>query len=103
LLDERPDVVVRRLRRVVQAADWAKTHPREARRTFAADVGASEAWEEAILPRDLHLQLGLDLSEQGLAALKSQLAFLREQKLLDVGLDLDAWVRREPLERALTP
>jgi ABC-type nitrate/sulfonate/bicarbonate transport system substrate-binding protein len=100
LLDARPDLVARVLARVLRAADWARANPADAARDIAADSGAAEGVVAAAYAPDVADHLGVDLSDDRIAAIASQAGLLHRHGLIDAPVDIDAFVAREPLEEA---
>jgi ABC-type nitrate/sulfonate/bicarbonate transport system substrate-binding protein len=99
LIENRPDLVDRYLRVLVRAADWAAAHKSAAIRTIANDVGAPEEWVAAAYGREVHTKLTPRLSEDRLAALEAQKAFLVRHRFIERDFDLRAWVDPAPLGR----
>jgi ABC-type nitrate/sulfonate/bicarbonate transport system substrate-binding protein len=100
LIDERPDLVARWLAVSLAAADWAVVHPEETRRVIAAETGLAEELVPQAQSPDVHLQLGLDLSPEHLAALQSQHDLLLAHGFLAGPVDFDAFVDPAPLRAA---
>jgi ABC-type nitrate/sulfonate/bicarbonate transport system substrate-binding protein len=100
LLEERPDLVVRTLIRVLDAAEWAKTHRSEVVRITARELGVAEEFVEQGLP-DLADQLDVNLSVENIQALRRRKEFLLEHGFLPNHFDLDQWIAPEPLQQAL--
>jgi ABC-type nitrate/sulfonate/bicarbonate transport system substrate-binding protein len=103
LLDERPDIVERWIRRSLEAADWAQRNPSEARRFVAADAGLPEDLVDTAYSPGVHEQLGIDLDEQSISALQVQHDHLLAHGFLDGdGFDVEEFIDRGPLEAART-
>jgi ABC-type nitrate/sulfonate/bicarbonate transport system substrate-binding protein len=100
LLDERPDIVARVLARTLQAAEWAKANPLDARRIVAAEVGSAEELVDLAYSPALSQQLDLTLDEERLAGLASQMELLAENGFLAGEVDIDSFVDLEPLAEA---
>lgn len=101
LLDERPELVARLLARVLDAADWARTHHEEAVRITALELGVAEEFVEHSYGSQLAEQLEINLSEENIAALRKRKDFLLEHGFLEKDFDVDAWIDPRPLRRAL--
>jgi ABC-type nitrate/sulfonate/bicarbonate transport system substrate-binding protein len=98
LADEHPDLVRRFVECLVEAAAWARDHAGEVQRIVAGDVTATPEWVAAAYGAHLHERLTPFLSEDGLAALAAQKAFLLRHGFIDEDFDLEDWVDRRPLE-----
>jgi ABC-type nitrate/sulfonate/bicarbonate transport system substrate-binding protein len=100
LLRERRDLVVRGLARLLQAADWAKAHT-------PAEVAAKLAEGYDVYPESLTSKyenvsegIQIDLSENKIAALKSQKDFLLQHGEITKDFDVEPWVDHGPLKEA---
>ena len=102
LLDEHPDIVVRFLAVLVEAADWAAGHQPEVAAILAAETGAGASGVAAAY-RDAHdADLHLSLSPERLDLLARQEHFLREQGFLARPVDVERWAAPELLTAART-
>jgi ABC-type nitrate/sulfonate/bicarbonate transport system substrate-binding protein len=99
LLERRPDLVVRVLVRILDAAEWAKSHRDEVVRITARELGVAEEFVADGLP-DLADQLDVNLAPENVAALQRRKDFLLEHGFIERDFDLDEWIAREPLEQA---
>jgi ABC-type nitrate/sulfonate/bicarbonate transport system substrate-binding protein len=99
-LAEHPDIVARYLAVLLDASTWATTRPEQVRRIMAREADTDEESIIAAYGTELHHRLGVDLSEERVAALESQKAFLRDLNLISGDVDIPAWICREPLEEA---
>lgn len=97
---ERPDLVARYIAALNQAARWARSHPEEAARSFAREVGAPEEWLPAAYGDGLIESLRLGLDDSSLAALDAQAAFLRRHGFIDSDVSIERWIVAEPLALA---
>ncbi|MBS2552121.1 ABC transporter substrate-binding protein [Catenulispora sp. NL8] len=100
LLDRHPDLVVRFLRVLVEAADWAAARPGELARILAAETGAGPAGVAGAYRGAGSADLRLDLSAHRLELLARQERFLRGQGFLAGPVDVAAWAAPEPLAAA---
>ncbi|MEY9932218.1 ABC-type nitrate/sulfonate/bicarbonate transport system substrate-binding protein [Catenulispora sp. GP43] len=100
LLDRHPDLVVRFLRVLVEAADWAGSHPDDLARILAAETGAGPAGVAGAYRGAGSSDLHLDLSDHRLELLARQEGFLRGQGFLAGPVDVAAWAAPEPLAAA---
>lgn len=99
-LKERPDLVARLLARVLEAAEWAKTHPDTAVRVVAQELGVAEEFVVAAFGDKLAQQLEVNLSDENVEAIRLRKAFLVEHKFLPNDFDLDAFIDASPLREA---
>ena len=100
LARDHPDIVARYLARLLKAASWAGDHRSETARIVANDVGATEEWVRAAYGEDLYADLGLDLSDEGIAAVGAQKDFMLRHGFIETDFDIADWIVREPLEIA---
>ncbi len=100
LLDERPELVARFLAQTLRASDWAAGHLDEVQRILARETGSGSAGVESAYRDGFHRSLHPDLSNERLALLDQQKAFLLVHGFLAQDFDLEAWVAREPIEAA---
>jgi len=100
LLEERPNIVERWIRRSLEAADWAREHRSEARRFVAADAGLPEDLIDTAYSPEVNEQLGIDLDERSIAGLKVQHDHLLRNGFLDRGFEVEEFIDRGPLEAA---
>ncbi|MFJ5116399.1 ABC transporter substrate-binding protein [Kitasatospora sp. NPDC088548] len=100
LLDDHPDLVVRFLAVLLDAADWAVDNPAEVVRILQAETGAGAEGVTGAYAAGSHRALHLDLSEERLGLLEQQERFLRGQGFLDAAVDIRAWTDPEPLRAA---
>jgi sulfonate transport system substrate-binding protein len=99
LLRERRDLVVRALARLLQAADWAKAHPREIITNLAENY---DVYPEVLTGKyeDLVAGVQIDLSPVKIAALRYQKDFLLRHQLIEKDFDVEPWVDHGPLAEA---
>jgi len=99
LLRERRDLVVRALARLLQAADWAKSHPREIVTNLAENY---DIYPEVLTGKyeDLVAGVQIDLSPTKIAALRYQKDFLLRHHLIEKDFDVEPWVDHGPLAEA---
>jgi ABC-type nitrate/sulfonate/bicarbonate transport system substrate-binding protein len=100
LLRERRDLVVRGLARLLQAGDWAKAHTVE---EVAAKLAEGyDVYPESLASKYENVSEGIqiDLSEDKVAALKSQKDFLLTHGEIDKDFDVEPWVDHGPLKEA---
>jgi ABC-type nitrate/sulfonate/bicarbonate transport system substrate-binding protein len=100
LLDRHPDLVVRFLRVLTEAADWAAGHPEDYARILSAETGAGADGVAQAYRGAGHAGLHLELSAHRLDLLARQESFLRAQGFLARPVDVAAWAAPEPLAAA---
>ena len=78
-------------------------HCSETARIVANNVCAAEEWVFAAYGKDLYSDFGLDLSEDGIAAVEVQKGFLLRLGFIERDFDIGRWmwIMPEPLEMAL--
>lgn len=103
LLRERPDLVRRWLRRLLDAAPWAVEHPDQTRRIIAQDTGLPEEFVAAAYSPRVHLQLDVSLTPNRIAALRAKFEHLLAEGFLAGPFDFDALIEPGPLADALSP
>jgi ABC-type nitrate/sulfonate/bicarbonate transport system substrate-binding protein len=100
LAAERPDLVARVVARVIEAAEWAKTHHRETVTFIAREQSAAEDLVELTYGPELSQTFEVNLAQDKLAAIASQKAFLLKNGVIPADFDLAAWVDHRPLALA---
>jgi len=100
LLEHHPDVVVRFLRQVLRAADWAKSNLEGVYDLLGKEIGATREGLAAAYKNDFHLSLAPDLSDERVELFRRQKNLLLRHGILDRDFDLDAWIERGPIEQA---
>lgn len=97
LIEERPDLVTRFLRRVLDAGDWAAAHPDEAVSYIAREAGSSPDWVRAAYGEHASQRLGTFLTEDAIDALSDFKDFLFAHGFLPDDFDARAWIDPRPL------
>jgi ABC-type nitrate/sulfonate/bicarbonate transport system substrate-binding protein len=100
LLEHHHDLVVRFLRQVLRAAEWAKTNLEGVYDQLAKEIGATREGLGAAYKNGFHLALAPDLSHERVELFRRQKALLLRHGVLDRDFDLDAWIDRGPIEEA---
>jgi ABC-type nitrate/sulfonate/bicarbonate transport system substrate-binding protein len=100
LAAERPDLVARVVARVLEAAEWAKTHHRETVTFIAREQGAPEDLVELTYGAELSQTFEVNLDRDKVAAIASQKAFLLKNGFIPADFDLEAWIDWRPLALA---
>ncbi|MBT9516003.1 MAG: ABC transporter substrate-binding protein [Methyloversatilis discipulorum] len=97
LIDARPDLVVRFLRRIVDIGEWAKAHPAETVAYIARESGSTDDWVREAYGADIHLHQGTDLDPAWIEALDGYKNFLLEWGFIPADFDVQAWIDPAPL------
>lgn len=100
LLRARPDLVVRFLRRTLQAADWAAAHPAQVRAILARETRSGADGVRTAYAEGFHTALHPSLAPDRLELLGQQERFLREHGYLAEQVSVEEWVAPEPLAEA---
>jgi 2'-hydroxybiphenyl-2-sulfinate desulfinase len=100
LLEHHYDVVVRFLRQVLRAADWAKSDLGRVYEILGKEIGATPEGLAAAYRDGFHLSLAPDLSDERVELFRQQKDWLLRYGILDRDFDFDAWLDRRPLEEA---
>ncbi len=101
LLRDRPDLVVRFLRKIVDAGDWAASHEAETVAYIAKESGSTDEWVRKAYGNDIHLHQGTDLNPESIAALEGYKNFLLEWGFIKADFDVKAWIDPNPLAEVL--
>ena len=96
----RPELVVRYLAALFDAADWARAHPLEADAILSEDVGTTREWLVAAHGSDVAARLAPVLDPAHVQAVGAQKDFLLGLGLLEKDFDLQAWIAPEFIEAA---
>jgi len=100
LVEERPDLVARVVARIIEAAEWAKTHHAETLTFIAREQGAAEDLVALTYGAELSQTFEVNLAEDKVAAIASQKAFLLRTGFIPADFDLATWVDPRPLALA---
>lgn len=100
LVDERPDLVARVVARVIEAAEWAKTHHRETLTFIAREQTAPEELVELTYGAELSQTFEVNLADDKVAAIASQKNFLLKNGFIPADFDLSTWIDHRPLALA---
>ena len=100
LLETRPDVVSRIVRRILLAGSWAEENPEQTFAYLARETGSSELFVRRAYGQDAHRHLKTDLEETSVAALQDFSDFLFQRSFLPARLDVRAWIDPEPIALA---
>ncbi|SHM84832.1 ABC transporter substrate-binding protein [Actinacidiphila paucisporea] len=100
LLDEHPDLVVRFLAVLLEAADWAADHPGDVARILGAETGAGPEGVAGAYRDGTAGSLRLHLGQARLDLLAEQERFLFAQGFLPAPVDVAGWADHEPLRLA---
>lgn len=96
----RPDLVVRYLAALFDAADWARAQPSDAAAILSEDVGTTKEWLYAAHGDDVTARLAPALDPVHIQAVSAQKDFLLGLGLLEQDFDLQAWIAPEFIEAA---
>jgi ABC-type nitrate/sulfonate/bicarbonate transport system substrate-binding protein len=101
LLDARPDLVARWVRRLLDADAWGRANEAEAKRILARDTGVPEDFLDLSYSPRVHCQLDVSLSEARIALLRGRHDNLLAHGFLAAPIDFDRFIDPAPLQRAL--
>lgn len=101
LLDRDPSIVVRVLKKVLLAGEWAEQHRDEAIRYVARETQSSESAVIRAYGKDVHHHLKTDLAHSSVEALADFTRFLGEWKFIPQDFDVRSWIDPRPLEQAI--
>jgi len=103
LLRERPDLVERFLRRVVEAGRWAAEHPAETVRFISAETGWSERWIRRAYGESVHLNLAANLDPAAIDGLGKFVTYLADGGFVPDHFEVEDWVDAGPLRDLSRP
>ncbi|QAU33978.1 ABC transporter substrate-binding protein [Janthinobacterium sp. 17J80-10] len=101
-IDEHPEVVARFLRRVSEAAAWARRHPEETNTWIARETGWSERLVRQSFGPEAHLHFDIDLSQDKIDGINILKNFLVEHGFLKNDFDTNDWIDSRPLAAIAT-
>ena len=101
-IDQHRDILVRILRRILQAERWARDHHQDAVRFIAREQAVSEQIVEAAFGERLYDSIALDFNATSIAALRDQKDYLLNLGLIGHDVDIDGWIDTSLLEEART-
>jgi len=97
LLQTRPDVVGRFLKRIVDVGAWATSHAAQTVAYVAQETQSSEAAVRRAYGEDLHLRQVTDLAPDSIKALEGYKNFLFKWGFIERDFDVSAWIDPRPL------
>jgi ABC-type nitrate/sulfonate/bicarbonate transport system substrate-binding protein len=100
LLDERPDLVSRWVRRLLDAKAWALAHSDATHRLFAQETGLPEDLLHLGYSSRLAAQVDVSLSPNRVALLRSKYQHLLDIGALDSAFDIEDFIDPQPLKEA---
>lgn len=100
LLETHPELVARVLHRTLEVEDEARRDPAALIRHIAHEQFVPEYLVRQAYGDALGLNFELDFAPAKIAALRSQVAFLRRIGVIGREIDVDAWLAPEPLAQA---
>jgi ABC-type nitrate/sulfonate/bicarbonate transport system substrate-binding protein len=101
LIERDISLVVRLVKRVLVAGQWAAEHAQETVAYVARETRSSEAAVTRAYGPDVNLHLRTDLEESSIVALGDFASFLHQWKFIPNALDVRAWIDPRPLQLAL--
>ena len=101
LLRERPDAVVRLLRRVVEVGTWAERHPFDTIALLSRETGSPEEWVSFAYSVEVHRHLHTGLAEYAVTALDDFKNFLFQWGFLPNNFSIRSWIDSAPLAEVL--
>lgn len=101
LLDARPDLVARWIRRLLDADGWARANEGDAKRILARDTGVPEDFLDAAYSPRVHRQLDVSLSGNRVALLQKKHDGLLRHGFLAAPVDFATFIDPAPLRQAL--
>jgi ABC-type nitrate/sulfonate/bicarbonate transport system substrate-binding protein len=99
LIEEHPDLVARVVARLLEAGEWAHTHPEDAVRFVAREQYIAEELVTLTYGPTLERVFRTDLAPEKIAGLRAQKDFLLRHGFIQ-DFDFDAWIDHRPLEWA---
>ncbi len=100
--EEEPEAVVEYLKAVIVAARWAKDHKDEAEELLAEQTLSNVEQYRRAFPEDFYARLEPNFSEEGLKSLQTRAQFLYDHGFAEKVVDVNEWVDKSFLERALS-
>lgn len=97
LVRERPDLVERFLRRVVEAGRWAAEHPAETLQFISSETGWSERWIRRAYGEKVHLNLVADLDPASIDGLGKFVTYLADGGFVPDHFEVEDWIDAGPL------
>jgi ABC-type nitrate/sulfonate/bicarbonate transport system substrate-binding protein len=101
LLDQRPDLVVRFLVRILESADWAATHVDEVLTILATETGSQTETARRTYTGGFHEHLHPTLSPERVALFEDEKRFLVDYSFIEHDFELSEWFDPEPLAEAV--
>lgn len=101
LSTERPDLVERLVRLVVETGGWASHHPAETVQLIGQETGTAESWVRHGYGVGVADSLQLDLTEQSVKGLMQVKNFLFENGFLQADFEVAAWIDPAPLDAVM--
>ncbi len=99
LLDGRPDLVARFMKRIVEAGEWARSHPTETHGFIARETSSFPDLIRAAYGENVHQNLDTFLNEEAVDALVDFKDFLFRHGFLKADFDARAWVSYKAFEQ----
>ncbi len=99
-IDQHRDVVVRILKRILQAEQWARDNFQEAVRFIAREQAVAEQIVESAFGAGLVDSIAVDFTETSIAALENQKDYLLQLGFIEEDFDISSWIDTSLLEEA---
>jgi len=100
LIEERPEVVARILARLLEIPAWAEENREQAVHFVAQEQRVSDDLVDEAYGEKFAAELELNLSEENIARVASQKAFLVKHGFIARDFELDQWIDPRPLAAA---
>jgi ABC-type nitrate/sulfonate/bicarbonate transport system substrate-binding protein len=97
-IERHPDIVARFLRRVTEAAAWARNHPDDTVSYIARETGWSERLVRQSFGPDVHKHFDIDLSQDKIDGINTLKDFLFEHGFLTTDFNTADWIDTRPLD-----
>lgn len=97
-IERHPEIVARFLRRVTEAAAWARSHPDDTVSWIARETGWSERLVRQSFGPDVHRHFDIDLSQDKIAGIGTLKDFLFEHGFLSADFHTADWIDTRPLD-----
>jgi ABC-type nitrate/sulfonate/bicarbonate transport system substrate-binding protein len=99
LIEEHPDLVARVVARLLEAGEWAQSHPKEAVSFVAREQSVVDEIIDVTYGSELSQVFVTDLASDKIAALRSQKDYLLRHGYIK-DFDFEAWIDPRPLAAA---
>jgi ABC-type nitrate/sulfonate/bicarbonate transport system substrate-binding protein len=100
LIKNYPEIVARVLARLLEVHDWATRNKEQAIHFVALEQSTSDDLVEAAYGEKLAPELDVNLSDENIARVAAQKAFLLKHGFIKTDFKLEEWIDAHPLETA---